>query len=59
VLEQFGISVEAILISLSFAIFHTIFEFLFLNTEAIACKTTITHYAIICFNGRFGWVPFS
>jgi hypothetical protein len=27
--------------------------------ESKAFKTNIQHYAIICFNGRFGWVPFS
>jgi hypothetical protein len=59
VIEQFGVEIEAIIISLSFALLHTIFELIFLNMEAVAAKTTITHYAIICFNGRFGWVPFS
>lgn len=27
--------------------------------EAVACKTTLIHYLIICFNARFGWIPFS
>jgi len=27
--------------------------------EGVACKTTIIHYFIICFNARFGWIPFS
>ena len=53
------ISMEAILISLGFALLHTVIEVIFLQMEATATKTTLTHYSIICFNGRFGWVPFS
>ena len=53
------ISVEVILISLGFALAHTIFEIIFVKLEAVACKTSLMHYSIICFNGRFGWVPFT
>lgn len=57
--EGLGISMEAILVSLGFALLHTVIEVIFLSMEATATKTTLTHYSIICFNGRFGWVPFS
>lgn len=50
---------NAILVSLGFALLHTVIEIIFLRMEATATKTTLTHYAIVCFNGRFGWVPFS
>jgi len=46
-------------LSLLFAALHTIIEGIFLKLEAIACKTSMTHYAIVCFNGRFGWIPFT
>lgn len=26
--------------------------------ESLACKTTLINYCVVCFNGKFGWVPF-
>lgn len=49
---------EAILISLGSAVVHSIFELIFLHLEALSCKTTKIHYTIVCFNARFGWIPF-
>ena len=37
---------------------HTIFEVIQLYFEARACKTSLIKYCVICFNGKFGWVPF-
>jgi len=54
-----GIDLKGIGLSILFAALHTIIEGIFLRLEAIACKTSMTHYAIICFNGRFGWIPFT
>ena len=48
-----------ILFSLLAAILHAFIEIVFINLEAKACKTTLMHYFIICFNARFDWVPFS
>ena len=48
-----------ILVSLISAIVHGVIELIFLQLEAISCKTTLMHYSIICFNARFGWVPFA
>lgn len=31
---------------------------MFVQLEAYSSKTTVTHYFIICFNARFGWIPF-
>jgi hypothetical protein len=44
--------------SLGCALAHAIIEFVFVRLEARACKTTLIHYSIICFNARFGWIPF-
>ena len=49
---------EAILISLACAVIHAIFEVIFLHLEAVSCKTSKIHYTIVCFNARFGWIPF-
>jgi hypothetical protein len=27
--------------------------------EASATRTSFINYAIVCFNGRFGWVPYN
>jgi hypothetical protein len=44
--------------SLGCALAHAVIEFVFVRLEARACKTTLIHYSIICFNARFGWIPF-
>lgn len=44
--------------SLICALLHAIIEFVFVSLEAKACKTTLMHYCIVCFNARFGWIPF-
>lgn len=50
---------EAISLSLACAVAHTVVELIFIYIEKQACKTTFLHYTVICFNGRFGWVPFT
>lgn len=47
------------MISVSLAVLHAVIETLFIYLEKVANKTTFMHYTIICFNGRFGWVPFT
>ena len=42
-----------------FAIFHGALEFVILISEKDSQRTNIFHYLIICFNGRFGWVPYT
>lgn len=44
--------------SLVCALLHAFFEMIFIYLESVSCKTTVIHYFIICFNARFGWVPF-
>jgi len=56
---EFGVSVEAIIISCILAISHALLESIFLYMEAQASKTSFINYCIICFNGRFGWVPYN
>ena len=46
------------MISIVFALLHASIEFMFINLEKKANKTSMMHYLIICFNGRFGYVPF-
>ena len=58
-LESLGISITAISVSITFAVMHACLEAQFINLEAKANKTSLLHYLIICFNGRFGYVPFS
>ena len=53
------INAGVISISLLFAIVHASIEVMFINLEAQACRTSLLHYFIICFNARFGWVPFA
>ena len=54
-----GLNVQYITMSLTAAMVHAYVEVLFINLEAKACKTSLLHYFIICFNARFGWVPFA
>ena len=57
-LDKLDISIEAIAISILFAVLHASIEFMFINLEKNANLTSMLHYLIICFNGRFGYVPF-
>lgn len=52
-------AIETIIVSLSLAVLHVLLECFFLKMEADATKTNFLHYCIICFNGRYGWVPFT
>jgi len=49
----------AIYLSIALAVAHGMIEVIFIILEKTACKTDFLHYTIICFNGRFGWVPFT
>jgi hypothetical protein len=56
--NELGVSTSAIIASLICAILHGFFEMIFVYLEAVSCKTTVIHYCIVCFNARFGWIPF-
>ena len=57
-LADLDVSLETIMVSILFALLHAAIEAIFINLEKKANKTTMMHYLIICFNGRFGYVPF-
>jgi len=46
------------MLSLSAAVLHFILELISLKLESDTCLTSLMHYAIICYNGRLGWIPF-
>ena len=56
---ELGITTRDVWISLSTAVLHGLLEFAFIFLESESTKTSIMHYSIICFNGRFGWIPFT
>lgn len=56
---EFGVSITAIIVSIILALSHALLEILFLYMEAQATKTSFINYCIVCFNGRFGWVPYN
>jgi hypothetical protein len=56
--NELGVDMNAIFASLICALLHAVFEMIFVYLEAVSCKTTIIHYFIVCFNARFGWIPF-
>lgn len=56
--NKLGVSLDAIVASLGCAVLHAFFEMIFVYLEAVSCKTTVIHYFIVCFNARFGWIPF-
>ena len=49
----------SIYVSIALAVTHVLLEYVQLNYEAKAGKTSMTEYCITCYNGRFGWVPFA
>ena len=58
-LKKMGIATDQIILSIVLAAVHALFEFTFLAIEAQASKTSFFNYCIICFNGRFNWVPYT
>lgn len=57
--REFDVSFISIVISILLALSHALLESIFLYIEAQASKTSFINYCIICFNGRFGWVPYN
>jgi len=55
---ELGVSEETVWLSLLSAFVHALMELAFLILEASSARTSFMHYSIVCFNGRFGWVPF-
>ena len=53
-----GIRVHALFVSICIATVHAALEGVILLFEARACRASLISYCIICYNGRFGWVPF-
>ena len=54
-----GVSLNAIFMSIALAGVHGFLEAIYLKIEAQAAKTTFLNYCIVCFNGRFNWVPYN
>ena len=57
--DQLDISTDAIAISIILGLLHCLAEILFIYQEKYANRTTVMHYTLICFNGKFGFVPFT
>ena len=57
--EQMGVSIESLIISIALSLLHTALECIFMYMESKASLMSFLNYTIICFNGRFGWVPFN
>lgn len=57
--DEFGVSMQSLGISILLSFSHAILEVMFIYMEAQASKTSFINYAIVCFNGRFGWVPYN
>ena len=57
--EALGVELNAILVSILSAAAHGVIEIILLLSERKAAKTDILHYLMICYNGRFGWVPYT
>jgi len=56
--HDYGVDIKLLMLSITFAVFHGIFAILLMYLEAKACKTSLLAYSVVCFNGRFEWVPY-
>ena len=56
--EELNISIHALAISVGAATLHGCLEMILIASEMSAAKTQLINYLMICYNGRFGWVPF-
>ena len=58
-LTELGISISAIVVSISLALAHALLESLVILLEAKSAKISFFEYMLVCLTGRFGWVPFT
>ncbi|KRX00525.1 hypothetical protein PPERSA_04546 [Pseudocohnilembus persalinus] len=56
--ESFGVNINALLLSLQFALLHFFIEGTVLILESTAFKANFTSYLSTCLNGRLLWIPF-
>lgn len=56
--QELDISLTAIVISLALSVSHGILEVIFLQLEANATRTSFLQYCMVCYNGRFNWIPY-
>ena len=56
--DKLNIRIHTIGVSIAFALAHALIEGIFIYVETQANKTSMMNYLIICFNGRFGFVPY-
>lgn len=56
--DSIGVDINSLMVSVGLAILHMGLGMMQLNFEARACHTSLLNYCIVCFNGRFDWVPF-
>lgn len=54
-----GVRFEDLVQSIILSVAHGVLEFVFLYLEAQASETSFLNYCMICFNGRFSWVPYN
>ena len=52
------VNLKVIVISILLAVVHGLIEAIFIVMEKVANKTSTMNYLMICFNGRFGFIPF-
>lgn len=57
--QEFGVNVESIMISLSFALTHFFVEATVLYLESRAYKSKFVAYISTCLNGRLLWIPYT
>ena len=55
---NFTVTELDIKLSIAFGLVHGLFELTFLILESYATKTSFLNYCIVCFNGRYEWVPY-
>lgn len=57
-IKALGLSKASIWSSIFLTIAHTVLEVIQLYCEAQACRMDLIQYCVVCFNGKFGFVPF-
>ena len=57
-IEEYASTVGAIATSLMMASIHCALELVYIGVQAQGNRTSFINYAIVCFNGRFGFVPY-
>ena len=57
--RKLGVSTEALILSIFFALLHIFMEGMIIKLDSSACHLSMYQYCIVCMNARLSWIPYA